>query len=378
MVQVMNRIPVAGPWITQKEIDYVTDAVTHAWYGNANMYHERFEEAFRTYLGVKYAMALPSCTSAIHLSLLALGIGPGDEVVVPDTTWIASAAPITYVGATPVFADIDPDSWCLSPASFERCITPRTRAIIPVDLYGNVANYAALQEIADRHGISIVEDAAEALGAEFDGRKAGSLGECGVFSFHGSKTITSGEGGMLVTDREDLFKRASFLRDHGRAIGDKMFWNDEVAYRYRMSSMQAALGLAQLERIDELLARKIETFNWYAAELADMPDVRLNYQAPHTTSTYWMVTVVLGSSYSVSKERLIAEFKKRNIDTRPFFYPLSSMPAYEHLEQAKTARSRNETAYRISPSAINLPSALSLTKEQVHFVCATLREIVEL
>src|SRR6266850_1354070 len=196
----MERIPVAGPSITQKEIDYVTDAVTNAWYGNANVYHDRFEKAFAEYLGLRYAMTLPSCTSAIHLALLALGVGPGDEVIVPDATWIASAAPITYVGATPVFADIDERTWCLSAKSFEACITSKTRAVIPVDLYGNIPDMDAIEGVARQHQIAIVEDAAEAIGSEYKGRKAGSFGDASVFSFHGSKTLTTGEGGMLVTN----------------------------------------------------------------------------------------------------------------------------------------------------------------------------------
>ena len=167
----MNRIPVAGPSITQKEIDYVTDAVTNAWYGNANMYNERFEKAFAEYIGVRYAVSLPSCTSAIHLSLLALGVGPGDEVIVPDATWIATSAPISYVSATPVFADIDPATWCLSVDSFEACITSRTKAVIPVDLYGGVPDMNAIRSIAKRHRIAIIEDAAEALGAEYRGKR---------------------------------------------------------------------------------------------------------------------------------------------------------------------------------------------------------------
>jgi perosamine synthetase len=239
----MERIPVAGLWITQKEIDYVTDAVTNAWYGNANMYHERFEKAFAEYIGVKFAVALPTCTSALHLSLLALGVKEGDEVIAPDATWIATSAPISYVGGTPVFADIDHDTWCLSAESFQACITPRTKAVIPVDLYGGMPDMDAICAIARRHNIAIIEDAAEALGAEYKDRHAGSFGDTGVFSFHGSKTVTSGEGGMLVTDREDLFKRIQVLRDHGRQPGDRMFWNTEVAYKYKMSSMQAALGL---------------------------------------------------------------------------------------------------------------------------------------
>src|SRR3989304_2109034 len=259
----MEQIPIAGPWITQREIDYVTDAVTHAWYANANIYHERFQKAFADYLGVRFAISLPSCTSAIHLSLLALGVGAGDEVIVPDITWIASAAPITYVGATPVFADIDPKTWCLSAESLEECITSKTKAVIPIDLYGNMPDMDGIRDVAKRRSIAIIEDAAEAIGSEYRGKKAGSFGDTGVFSFHGSKTLTTGEGGMLVTDREDVYQRVLVLRDHGRQPGDKMFLNTEIAYKYKMSSMQAALGLGQLEGIDELVPRKRQIFSWY-------------------------------------------------------------------------------------------------------------------
>src|SRR6266550_1676222 len=315
----MERIPVAGPSITQKEIDYVTDAVTNAWYANANVYHDRFEKAFAEYLGVRHAMTLPSCTSAIHLFLLAMGVGTGDEVVVPDATWIASAAPVTYVGATPVFADIDEQTWCLSAKSFEACISARTKAIIPVDLYGNMPDMDAIEEIARRHGIAIVEDAAEAIGSEYKGRKAGSFGDASAFSFHGSKTLTTGEGGMLVTDNDKLFDRARFLRDHGRKPGDKMFFNHEVAYKYKMSSMQAALGLAQLERVDELIDRKREIFKWYEEELNGVEGITLNYGAPDTNPVYWMVTVVLDPKLALPKEFLMEKMSERNIDCRPFF-----------------------------------------------------------
>ena len=312
----MDRIQVAGPSITQKEIDYVTDAVTNAWYGNANVYHDRFEKAFADYLGVRHAMTLPSCTSAIHLSLLALGVGAGDEVIIPDATWIASAAPITYVGATPVFADIDEQTWCLSAESFEALITPRTKAVIPVDLYGNMPDMDAIREVARQRGIAIVEDAAEAIGSEYKGRKAGSFGDVGVFSFHGSKTLTTGEGGMLITDNDKLFERARFLRDHGRKPGDKMFFNHEVAYKYKMSSMQAALGLAQLERIEELLEQKRRTFAWYEAELKDVEGLTLNYAAPETKPVYWMITVILDPKFDLPKERLMEKLSERDIDCR--------------------------------------------------------------
>lgn len=372
----MNRIPVAGPWITDKEIQYVTDAVTNAWYGNANMYHQRFEKAFAEYLGVKYAIALPTCTSAIHLSLLALGIKEGDEVIIPDATWIASSAPISYVGGTPVFADIDPQTWCLSPESFEACITTRTKAVIPVDLYGGMPEMDAIRAIAQRHGISIIEDAAEALGAEYKGKRAGSFGDTGVFSFHGSKTVTTGEGGMLVTNREDLYNRIQVLRDHGRQPGDRMFWNTEVAYKYKMSSMQAALGLAQLERIDELIDLKRKQFEWYRLELEGVEGITLNVEPKNTLNAYWMVTVVLDPKFGLNKTQLMERLGERGIDSRPFFHPLSSIPAYEDHEQAVIARERNTTCYRISPYAVNLPSALSLTREHVRFVCDSLKQVL--
>lgn len=373
----MERINISGPWITQKEIDYVADAVTNAWYGNANIYHERFEKAFTDYLGVNFAIALPSCTSAIHLSLLALGIGPGDEVIVPEITWIASAAPISYVGATPVFADVDSKTWCLSAESFERCITPKTKAVIPVDLYGNVPDMDAIFGVAKEHGVAIIEDAAQAIGSEYKGKKTGGFGDTGVFSFHGSKTLTTGEGGMLVTDRGDIYQRALVLRDHGRKPGDNLFWNTEVAYKYKMSSMQAALGIAQLERIEELVDRKRRIFKWYEEEIGGVNGITLNYEAPDTKNSYWMVTIIIDEKFGIRKEKLIALMSEKGIDCRPFFHPLSSLPAYQHLEQALQASYRKTISYQISPYGINLPSGLNLTEEKIQYVCDALKVILQ-
>jgi perosamine synthetase len=364
----MDRIPVSGPWITEKEIRYVTDAVTNAWYSQANVYHERFERAFANYIGVPYAVALPSCTSAIHLVLMSLGVGPGDEVIVPDCTWIASAAPISYVGATPVFADIDAQTWCLSPLSVQACITPRTKAIIAVDLYGNIADWDGLSEVAQRNRVPIIEDAAEAVGAEYRGRKAGAFGDAGVFSFHGSKTLTTGEGGMLVTHRKDVYDRVLFLRDHGRPPGDRLFYNTEVAYKYKMSSMQAALGLAQLERVEELVQRKREIFSWYAEALKHQGMLCLNHEAPGTKSVYWMVTAIFEPKLEWRKENLMERLSQRLIDTRPFFHPLSSLPAYSRSAESERARARNFASYCVSPYGINLPSGLNLRESDVRRV----------
>jgi len=373
----MERIPVAGPWITEREIAYVTDAVKTAWYGEANTYQRRFEEAFKTYVSRRYAMALPSATSAIHLALAGLGIGEGDEVIVPDATWIATSAPISYVGATPVFADIEPRSWCLSPASLEACLSERTRAVILVNLYGGMPDMDAVLAIAQRERLVVIEDAAESVGAEYRRRRAGSFGNASVFSFHGSKTLTTGEGGMLLTDDEALYQRALVLRDHGRAPGTKQFWNQEIGFKYRMSSLQAALGLGQLERIDELVERKRTIFAWYREGLDGAEGVTLNYAGPMVMNAYWMVTAVFDAALGLEKEALIDALSRRGIDTRPFFYPLSSLPAYVDRPEAKAAAIRNEHAYDISRRAINLPSALNLTRSQVEYVCRELRGLLE-
>jgi perosamine synthetase len=374
----MTRIPVAGPSITQREIDYVTDAATRAWYSEAGVYNERFERAFAEHLGVRFAVSLPSCTSGLHLALLALGVGPGDEVIVPDITWIATSAPISYVGATPVFADVDPHTWCLTPASVERNIGPRTRAVIPVDLYGGMPDLIEIGEIARAHGVAVIEDAAEAAGSRLRDRPAGSFGDVSAFSFHGSKTLTTGEGGLLATDREDLFQRVLCQRDHGRRPGEqRMFWNYEVGFKYKMSSLQAALGLAQLERLEELVALKRRVFGWYQERLAGIAGIRLNAEPPGVRNSYWMVTVVLDADRNLSKEEVIARLAKHGVDSRPFFYPLSQLPAYESSEQANRARTENRVAYALSPYGVNLPSHLRLTEEDVDRVCAALKQTLD-
>ncbi|MBC8325960.1 MAG: DegT/DnrJ/EryC1/StrS family aminotransferase [Verrucomicrobia subdivision 3 bacterium] len=368
-----DRIPIAGPGITQREIDYATDAATNGWYARAGEYPHRFEAAFANYIGVKHAVSLPSCTSGLHLALAALGIGPGDEVIVPDLTWIASAAPVSYVGATVVFADVDENTWCLSAESVRACTTENTKAILPVDLYGGVPDYAALRAIADEHGLKIIEDAAEAIGSEFDGRKAGALGDVAAFSFHGSKTFTTGEGGMLVTNDDTLHARVMQLRDHGREPGDVHFKNTEVAFKYKMPPVAAAIGLAQVERAEELVARKREMFEWYREALVGVEGVTLNHEPANTKNTFWMVTAVLDPMLEWPKEKLMAALDAEGIDSRPMFHPLSSLPAYEGHAEAAVARKRNAVSYRLSPLGINLPSALNLTREQVQRVAETLK-----
>lgn len=372
----MNRIPIAGPSITQKEIDYVSEAVKTAWYDGANIFHERFEKAFAAHCGRNYAISLPSCTSGLHLALLALGIGPGDEVIVPDVTWIASVAPVRYVGATPVFADIDPDTWCLSPDAFEAAITPRTKVAIGVDLYGAMPDWDRLSAIAARRDVILIEDAAEAVGSLWRGRRAGSFGTMAAFSFHGSKTLTTGEGGMLVLDDGHLRTRVMQLRDHGRVPGDTMFFNEEVGWKYKMSSMQAALGLAQLERLDELVAKKRQIFSWYRQALDDWNLGSLNPDVPGLFNSYWMTTILLDAALGIKKETLVPRLRQQGIDVRPFFYPLSAIPAFRETPEAAKAQNANKVAYSVSPYAINLPSALALDEAAIGKVDVALRKEV--
>jgi perosamine synthetase len=371
-----RRIPIAGPSISQKEIDYVTEAVASAWYSDANKFHDRFERAFAAHCGRLYAVSLPSCTSGLHLALLALGIGPGDEVIVPDGTWIASVAPVDYVGATPVFADIDGRSWCLCPDSFEANITPRTKAAIVVDLYGSMPDWDRLAEIADRRGIALIEDAAEATGSRWRDRPAGAFGKMSAFSFHGSKTLTTGEGGMLVLDDDALLDTVLRMRDHGRVPGDIMFFNEAIGWKYKMSSMQAALGLAQLERLDELVEGKRRIFSWYREALLTWNIGTLNPDVPGLYNSYWMTTLILDAGLGLKKENLIPRLKAEGVETRPFFYPLSALPAFRDHPQARAARERNTTAYALSSYGVNLPSALSLDRSDVESVCSTLRRVV--
>src|SRR5262249_28581670 len=275
-----TRIPIAGPWITEKEIRYVNDAVAHGWYGNAAKYQTDFERAFAAFAGRRHAVALPSCTAGLHLALLAQGVGPGDEVIVPDVTWIATSAPVSYVGATPVFADIDATSWCVTAASIEAVLSPRTKAVIVVDLYGNIPDFDPILQLCRQHNVAVIEDAAEAAGATYKSRPAGSFGTLSAFSFHGSKTLTTGEGGILLLDDDEVYERCLTLRDHGRPPGDVMFWSQTIGQKYRMSAMQAALGLAQLERLPELIERKRAIFGWYQRELEGVDGVTLNAEAP--------------------------------------------------------------------------------------------------
>src|SRR6202022_504146 len=374
MIIAENRIPVAGPSITDREVELAAEAARTAWFQNHYIFNERFEHALAEYVGVRYAVSVSHCTAALHLALAANGIGRGDEVIVPDITWIASVAPVIYVGADPILVNVLNDTWCLDPKAVEAAITPRTRAIMGVDLYGSMCDWPALERIANRHGLILIEDAAEAFGSSLNGRRAGSFGSAAAFSFHGSKTVTTGEGGMIVTDDECIRKRVLFLRDHGRNPGDKYFLNSEIGFKYRMSAVQAALGCAQMERIDSLIAMKRQIFEWYRERLADLQGVALNAEPLGTLNSYWMVTAIPDPEFGLDKFAMIAEMDKRNIDTRPFFSQLSSLPAFDDRQAAKRFLDSNHTDATIAHYGVNLPSGYHMTENLVDIVCLAYRE----
>lgn len=361
-----SRIPYTKPSITELEVDYATDAARNGWGDRCYEYIARFEASFSSHLGVKHAIATSSCTGALHMGLSALGIGQGDEVILADTNWIASAAPISYLGARPVFVDILPDTWCIDPARVAAAITPHTKAIIAVHLYGNLCDMDSLLAIGRAHDIPLVEDAAEAIGSQYHGKRAGSMGAFGVFSFHGTKTLTTGEGGMFVTNDDDLFERVLTLSNHGRRSGQtKQFWPDVIGFKYKMSNVQAAIGCAQMSRIEELVARKRSIMRYYRERVAAFAGVSLNAEPDGTILGAWMPTVVFGKETRVGRDQLLAAFAAENIDARVFFHPLSGLPMFEKCPD-------NVHAWDIPNRAINLPSFNDITDTEMDRVVAVI------
>jgi perosamine synthetase len=361
-----SLILTAGPTISALEASYANDATRHGWNSQWSGYLDKFEKGFAEYIGVKHAIATSSGTGALHIALMALGVGPGDEVIVPDLTWVATGNAVVYCGATPIFADVEPISWTLDPAKLERHITSKTKAIMPVHLYGQPADMDAIMSIANAHNLPVVEDAAPAIGAECRGRKVGGFGSFGMFSFQGAKLVVTGEGGMLVTNDDELYDRAHFLWDQGRVPGT--FWIEETGWKYKMSNIQAAIGLGQIERAEELIEAKRRIHNWYCEDLSGIAQIELSREAAWARSICWMTSITLADG--LDREAVRKALKERSVDTRPAFPAISGYPMWPVKQPPQPV------AQRIGSQSINLPSGHRLTRAQVRYVATSVREVL--
>lgn len=361
-----ETILTAGPSISAFESVYVSDAGRNGWNKEWSKYLTRFERSFAEYVGRKHAIATSSCTGALHLSLLAAGIGPGDEVIVPEITWVATANAVLYAGATPVFCDVDRQTWCMDSESFRAAISPRTKAVIPVHLYGHPAAMHDILPIAQSHGLRVIEDAAPSIGAECFGRRTGTFGDAAAFSFQGAKLLVTGEGGMFLTDDDELYERAKSIADQGRDPS-RTFWIKELGWKYKMSNVQAALGLGQLERVDELVEMKRRIFRWYAEALAGTHGIELATEADYARSIYWMSSLIVTS---MPREAFAAELRKRNVDTRPVFPAISQYPHWPVRQEPMP------TAKWVGEHGVNLPSGVCLRRSEVEYVAQQIREVL--
>jgi perosamine synthetase len=354
-------IPVYRPFVGDREKEYVNEALDSTWISSKGKFLDRFEAEFAAFAGVGHGIGTANGTVSLHLALAALGIGRGDEVIVPTFTYVASVNAIAYTGAQPVFVDSDPVTWNLDPNLLEAAITPRTRAIEAVHLYGHPADMDPISEIAARHGLPVIEDAAEAHGATYKGRPVGSLGTVASFSFYGNKIVTTGEGGMLVTDDPDLAARARHLRGQG-VSPVRTYWHDVLGFNYRMTNIAAAIGCAQLERVEETLAAKREIAAWYRTRLEGVPGVGLQADAAWASPVYWMVSVLVDPEI---RDGVIDHLAARGIESRPFFFPAHTLPMYPSREAFPVAE-------RLGASGINLPSWPGLSEAQVDEVTTAL------
>lgn len=362
------KYPVSIPSLTDEERKNVIAAYDSSWISSSGEFITEFESKFANYCGSMFGIATSNGTVAIHLALEALGIGRGDEVIVPDLTFAATINAVLHAGATPVITDIDIDSWCISVESIRKLITDKTKAIIPVHIYGQVCQMDEIMAIAEEHNLYVIEDCAEAHGATFKGKVVGSIGHIGCYSFFANKIITTGEGGMCITNSREIAVKLRILRDHGMSPHKKYF-HEEVGYNYRMTNLQAAIGVAQIERIDEIIHKRDQILNWYEHELKDIENFQLQSTRENVKKVNWLVSILLND---VNRETVMNKLKENGVDSRPFFYPLSSMPLYQAYCQKETLI----TSAIIANKGINLPTYCDLEKEDIQFITGVLKKII--
>jgi perosamine synthetase len=364
------KIPVYQPDLRGNEANYVADCLATTWISSKGDYITRFQDRFASYVAAKHAMSVCNGTVAMHLCCLALGLTSGDEVIVPTLTYVATVNPVRYVGATPVFVDSLKDSWQMDPNEIRRKITPRTRAIIVVHLYGCPANMPAIVDIANEHGLTIIEDCAEAIGTRIGGRHVGTFGHIAAFSFFGNKTITTGEGGMVVTNDPVLSDTVDRLKGQGLAR-TRTYWHDIIGYNYRMTNICAAIGLAQMERVENTIVEKQRLADDYRHRLNHLPLEFQDATSPNSTHSHWMVSVLLPQS--VLRDEVMRHMAQDGIETRPVFSPVHSMPPYEQENQEAFP-----VAAEIASRGINLPSWPGLADSQLDSIVRSLELSIRL
>jgi Predicted pyridoxal phosphate-dependent enzyme apparently involved in regulation of cell wall biogenesis len=362
-----QHIALAQPQLNGNEYNYLMDAFLSTWISSTGKYVTQFEEKFSQYCGNQYGIATSNGTTALHLALTALGIGIGDEVIVPDITFAATINAVIYTGAMPVIVDIEEDSWCINPDKIEKAITPKTKAVIPVHIYGQPCDMGRICEIARKHNLYIVEDCAEAHGAEWDYKKVGSFGIISCFSFFGNKVLTTGEGGMCVTDDRELNERMRILRDHGMSI-ERKYYHEAVGFNYRMTNMQAAIGVAQLEHIDEILEWRQSLEEKYRSIFSKIQNLQMQRNdLKDRKKIAWLVSALVDGN---KRDEVLRKLKENSIDARPFFTPLSEMEIY------KTYAGDCAVSRRISRMGFNLPTTYEIDDEKIERIARTVKSVL--
>lgn len=364
-------VPVSEPDLRGNELKYVQECINSGWISSAGKYIPKFEQMFSSFCGTKYGVAVCNGTAALHLTLAALGIKPGDEVIVPNLTFVATANAIRYCGATPIFVDIDLGTWNIDVNKIEEKITAKTKAILPVHIYGHPCDMDKIIKLAKEHNLLIIEDCAEAHGAMYNDKYVGSFGDAGCFSFYANKIISTGEGGMVTTDNAVIYKKLLFLRGHAMSA-DRRYWHPEVGFNYRMTNIQSAVGCAQCERIDGIINKKIANAQLYNSKLKECQFITLPPKKECARNVYWMYSVLISPDAPLNRDEVMLSLKKEGIETRPFFYPLSDLPPYS---QGYNTEKDFPNSALISKQGINLPSSVLLTSEQISFVANTLKRL---
>jgi len=368
-------IPVCVPLLGEKELEYVADCIKTNWISSKGKYVEEFEDRFARYCGCKYGITTTSGTTALHLALASISVDKGDEVIIPAFTMIATAFAVVYCGAKSVLVDSEPETWNMNVDQMEEKITKRTKAIIPVHIYGHPCDMDPIMEIAEEYGLYVIEDAAEAHGAEYRDKKTGGIGNIGCFSFYANKIITTGEGGMIVTNDEKIAERAKYLRNLCFPKERRIYLHSEVGYNYRMTNVQAAIGLAQLERIDELVEMRRKNAYLYNKFLKDIEGIRLPLEKEWAKNVYWMYSILVGPEFGMSRDKLMNELRKKGIETRPFFIPMHKQPVFQKMRLFKDEV--YPVAEELSEKGLHLPSSPGLSEQEIRYIANAIRDLQE-